>query len=82
MTSKLTLAIDDAVVSKAKKYAKKRNISLSKLIEFYLSTLTAPAHESTESLPPITFKLSGLVKNKIKAKDKDVIADTLIEKYL
>lgn len=41
MTTKLTLTIDDAVVSFAKKYAKNKGKSLSKIVENYLMTLTS-----------------------------------------
>ena len=40
MTTKLTLTIDDSVISVAKKYAKKSGKSLSVIVENYLKTLT------------------------------------------
>mgnify|MGYP000944371600 FL=1 len=40
MDYKLTLSIDNQIVERAKRYAKNRNISLSKLIERYLEFLT------------------------------------------
>ena len=48
MTTKLTLTIDDAVISVAKKYAKNKGKSLSDIVENYLMTLTAKeSHEET-----------------------------------
>ena len=82
MTTKLTLTIDDSVVDKAKKYARRRNVSLSKLVEFYFSLLISATAGDSEALPPITSELSGIAKN-IKISDyKDVLADALIKKYL
>jgi hypothetical protein len=40
MTTKLTLSVDDAVVERAKAYAKQSGRSLSQLIEHYLVALT------------------------------------------
>jgi hypothetical protein len=38
MNSKLTLKLNSEVIARAKSYAKKRNTSLSKMIESYLIT--------------------------------------------
>ncbi|HEY6343844.1 MAG TPA: DUF6364 family protein [Bryobacteraceae bacterium] len=40
--SKLTLSVDDRVVSQAKRYAKRCGVSISKLVESYLSAVTGP----------------------------------------
>ncbi|MDR2979889.1 MAG: DUF6364 family protein [Bacteroidales bacterium] len=40
MNTKLTLSLDADIIEDAKSYAKKNSISLSKLIENYLSFLT------------------------------------------
>ena len=40
MNKKLTLSLDKSIIESAKDYAKSNNISLSKLIESYLKTLT------------------------------------------
>ncbi|MEP7253328.1 MAG: DUF6364 family protein, partial [Ginsengibacter sp.] len=37
MDNKVTLSFDESVISRAKKYAEKNNISLSRLIEFLLN---------------------------------------------
>lgn len=41
MDIKLTLNVDKSIIEQAKKYAKSHKISLSKLIEAYLSSLVA-----------------------------------------
>jgi len=81
MTSKLTLALDKTVVEKAKKYAHQRNLSLSKLVEFFFSSLTSETKEKNTPILPITAALAGMVKT-AHIKDKDTIADALIDKYL
>lgn len=81
MTSKLTLALDKAVVEKAKKYAHQRNLSLSKLVEFFFSSLTSETKEKNIPILPITAALSGMIKAG-NIKDKETIADALIKKYL
>ncbi|RVU23497.1 hypothetical protein EOJ36_10485 [Sandaracinomonas limnophila] len=40
MDTKLTLKLDEGVIERAKKYASEKQISLSKLIENYLNTIT------------------------------------------
>jgi len=51
MDAKVTLSFDEGVVKKAKKYAEKNNISLSRLVEFLLQKTTANNYSSLEDLP-------------------------------
>lgn len=51
MDAKVTLSFDDAVVSRAKRFAEKNNISLSRLVEFLLQKTTAENYASLENLP-------------------------------
>ncbi len=59
MDTKLTLKLDISIIEQAKNYAKKKNTSLSKLIESYLGKLVEPndAHKVT----PLVKSLSGVV---------------------
>ena len=82
MSTKLTLALDASIVRKAKKYAKKQKLSLSKMVEFYFSSLVAGNVEGNFNIPPITAELSGMVKTKVSGSDKQLLTDALIEKYL
>lgn len=50
MDAKVTLRFDEAVVNKAKRYAEKNNISLSRLVEFLLHQ-TVSGYTSLEDLP-------------------------------
>jgi len=81
MVTKLTLALDESVVRKAKKYAIEQKISLSKLVEFYFSSLVSESHPEQHNLPPITAELAGMIKAKALKGDKELLTDTLIEKY-
>jgi len=81
MTSKLTLALDKTVVEKAKKYAGERNLSLSKLVEYFFSSLTTDTKGKNVTTSPITATLVGMVKSK-NINEKEVLADALVEKYL
>lgn len=51
MDTKLTLSFDEQVVERAKKYAAKHNISLSRLIEHLLTQVTAQEYKSLEDFP-------------------------------
>jgi hypothetical protein len=61
MTTKLTLTIDDSVITIAKKYAKKNGKSLSDIVENYLMSLTSK--ESKEDMiSSKVLKLMGVIK--------------------
>jgi len=51
MDAKITLSFDEDVISKAKKYAAKNNISLSRLVEFLLQKTTSSNYQSLEDFP-------------------------------
>jgi GTP cyclohydrolase FolE2 len=51
MDNKITLSFDESVILRAKKYAEKNNISLSRLIEFLLKKVTAANYENIEDFP-------------------------------
>tara|TARA_R110000850_G_scaffold185239_1_gene310970 strand:- start:636 stop:881 length:246 start_codon:yes stop_codon:yes gene_type:complete len=80
MDKKLTLSLDKSIIESAKNYAKSNNISLSKLIESYLTTLTKRKRNSTE-ITPLVESLSGVISLDKDFDVKDAYADYLIEKY-
>ncbi|OYU94161.1 MAG: hypothetical protein CFE21_17175 [Bacteroidetes bacterium B1(2017)] len=59
MDTKLTLKLDDAVIEKAKVYAKNKNTSLSKLIESYLGVLVTPIEN--QEVTPLVKSISGVI---------------------
>ena len=80
MDKKLTLSLDKTIIEKAKDYAKSNNISLSKLIESYLTTLTNRKRNPTE-ITPLVESLSGVISLDKNFDTKDAYTDYLIEKY-
>ncbi|HMR87584.1 MAG TPA: DUF6364 family protein [Saprospiraceae bacterium] len=51
MDAKLTLSLDNDVINKAKIFAVKNNISLSRLTEFLYSKLSDKSYPNLEDLP-------------------------------
>jgi hypothetical protein len=60
--SKLTLSVDTHVVSRAKRYAKRRGISVSKMVEDYLAAVAEPPSRATGATP-ILRSVRGILKN-------------------
>lgn len=61
MDTKLTLKLDKQIIESAKKYAKNKNISLSKMIEFYLKSLVGSGSENIE-ITQFVDSISGVIK--------------------
>jgi hypothetical protein len=80
MTTKLTLTIDDSVISVAKKYAKKNGKSLSGIVENYLMTLTSK-EEKEESISPRIIKLMGKIELADDFDYKKALTNGLAQKY-
>lgn len=72
MNTKLTLNINQNVVEDAKTYAKENHVSLSKLIENYLHSLTKK-NKKKHKTTPLVESLTGV----IKLNDKDHKAEYL-----
>ena len=62
MNTKLTLSINKTVTERAKKYARRKKTSLSKLIENQLNKLTVNQTES--EISPLVKSLSGVISEK------------------
>jgi hypothetical protein len=61
MTTKLTLRMERVLVAKAKREARHRGKSVSKMVAEYFGALAEEAHPA-ETLPPVTASLFGLLK--------------------
>ncbi len=59
--AKLTLSVDDRVVSRAKQYAKKQGVSVSKMVETYLAAVAEPRSRATDGAP-ILRSVRGILK--------------------
>lgn len=83
MNTKLTLTIEEDIIERAKNYAKKKNRSLSDIIENYLKALTEKEQKTKEQkLNPIIESLKGSFK---MPKDMDYekeLRERLEKKYL
>ncbi len=61
MDTKLTLNLNKDIIESAKKYVKEKSISLSKMIESYLQSITAENDEKVE-ITPFVKSLSGVIE--------------------
>lgn len=81
MDTKLTLKLNQEVIENAKKYASDKKMSLSKIIEFYLQSLTSEKKKDEFEISPFVKSIST---GKSIASDLDYkkeYSDYLMEKY-
>jgi len=60
--AKLTLSVDTKVVRRAKEYAKRRGVTVSKMVETYLAAVAAPPSPAA-GRTPVLDSLRGLLKD-------------------
>jgi hypothetical protein len=77
METKLTLKLRKNIIEKGKIFAKKRNTSLSRLVENYLDKITRE-RDKTE-VTPLVKSLSGVIKSTKTRKEN--YAEFLRKKY-
>lgn len=75
METKLTLKLSKKAIEKGKRYAKKRNTSLSRMVENYLERI---AMVEEEEISPLVKSLSGIASEK---HDDKTYEDFLTKKY-
>ena len=80
MTTKLTLTIDDSVITIAKKYAKNKGKSLSDIVENYLMSLTSKENKE-EDISPRILKLMGAIELPDNFDYKKELTKGLAKKY-
>ncbi len=78
MTTKLTLSISEEVVKNAKKAAKKKNTSVSKIVEDYLRKVSKSL--SDKSITETIFENAPNVKT-VRGTEKNILANKLKQKY-
>lgn len=61
MTTKLTLSLNNDIISKAKAYAKKNHTSLSVLVENYFRFITEKNVKELKPISPLVEELSGII---------------------
>jgi len=80
MDTKLTLKLDQKVIEKAKVYARDQGISLSRMVEEYLESVTASS-QPRPTLTPVVEKLSGVLHLIDKEDERKAYRDHLSDKY-
>lgn len=82
METKLTLRLNDHVIERAKIYARSHKISLSKMVESYLDSVTKPNEEQKKTLiTPLVESLIGVIDLPADFDYKKEYRDFLEEKY-
>ncbi len=83
MNTKLTLTIEEDIIIKAKAFAKKKNRSLSNIIENYLKSLTNDENVQDKSdISPLVQSLKGSFKMPNHFDYKEELNKRREEKYL
>jgi hypothetical protein len=82
MNTKLTLSVDQEVISKAKQFARKRGRSLSSLVEDYLKLVTSHQPKPVSELSPLVKSLYGCIKVPPDFDYKTELRKAILEKYL
>jgi len=81
MDTKLTLKLNQEIIEKAKIYASEKKISLSRVIENYLNSLTSEKSEGNFDISPFVKSLSSDIKISSDYDYKNDRADYLEKKY-
>jgi hypothetical protein len=81
MDAKLTLKIDEKVITKAKSYARKKKTSVSKLVEGYLEFITEKPKVESIDITPLVKSLSGIIPISKVTTAKEAHKKHLIKKY-
>jgi hypothetical protein len=82
MNTKLTLTIEQTVIDKAKRYAKKKGNSLSGIIENYLKVITNDSTKSEIEITPTVKSMKGSFKVPTDFDYKKELTKSLSKKYL
>lgn len=81
METKLTLKLDKDVIEEVKRYAKKRNVSLSKMVERYFQSLIDKKRPKKRKYTALVEELSGVITLDKDFDHREAYGDYLIEKY-
>jgi hypothetical protein len=82
METKLTLRLNDNVIERAKIYANSHKISLSKMVESYLDSITQQKEVGKKtSITPLVESLSGVIDLPSDFDYKKDYRDYLEQKY-
>jgi hypothetical protein len=86
MLTKLTLTIEKNVIDQAKRYAKQRNKSVSKLVEDFLGNVAKGTDQLNTGIgkdAPITNTLIGMFQSEYQGQEyRDLLEEALMERHL
>ncbi len=77
MDAKLTLKLDRQAIDRAKRYARRRGVSLSRIVEAYFLSLTDPERAQTG----LVAELAGILSDKEIDVSKERFAAHLAKKH-
>ena len=80
METKLTIRLKKRVIERAKDYAQNHKISLSKMVESYLESITEPKKNEPE-ITPLVESLSGVIHLSEDFNLKQDYSNYLTDKY-
>ena len=81
MDTKLTLKLNQQIIENAKKYASSKKLSLSRIIESYLQSLTSEENKDEFEISPFIKSIATGNKIPTDLDYKNEYSDYLIEKY-
>jgi replicative DNA helicase len=81
MDTKLTLKLNQEIIERAKKYASNQKLSLSRIVEAYLQTLTSDKKNSDFEISPFVKSMATGTKIPADLDSKKEYSDHLMEKY-
>jgi replicative DNA helicase len=81
MDTKLTLKLNQQIIEKAKEYASDKKMSLSRIVESYLQSLTSDKKTTSFEISPFVKSISTGIKIPADLDYKNEYSDSLMEKY-
>ncbi|MCR9153419.1 MAG: DUF6364 family protein [Bacteroidetes bacterium] len=81
MDTKLTLKLNQEIIEKAKQYASNKKMSLSRIVEAYLQSLTNESDPSEFEISPFVKSISSGHEMPTDLDYKKEYSEHLIEKY-
>ena len=81
MDTKLTLKLDTDAIEQAKRYAERRGLSLSRVVESYFLRLAKSEEPSGEKLTGVVAELAGVLKGAEIGDPREEYTEYLRKKY-
>ena len=81
MEAKLTLKLDKSVIENAKEYARRKNISLSRMVERFFKAVVEKKPDQEKNYSPLIEELSGVINWDNDFDFREDYTNYLVEKY-